>query len=168
MTKMRQVVLSVLLALAVAGTARQVIAQSQPNDPQAALWLDLKRQLQGPNGRQYFELILKDALAPGVTDSVHALRGTVLSGKPAKRPSELVLAMSDGHTPEVTLTLRDSRQNLTPLLKPIAPGTEIEFWGIPVSFAQNPFMLTFEVKAENGPGGANPRLLTKAPPKTKP
>jgi hypothetical protein len=107
-------------------------------------------------------------LVPGATDSVHALRATVLSNKPAKRPSELVLALSDGHTPEVTITLRDSRENLTPLLKPIPAGTEIEFWGIPVSFTPNPFMLTFEVKAENGPAGANPRMLLKAAPKTKP
>jgi hypothetical protein len=165
---MRQFVLPLVLVLAAASSVRPVIAQSPPNDAQLTLWLDMKRQLQGPNGRQYFELVLKETKVPGATDGVQALRGTILSGKPAKRPSELVLAMSDGHTPEVTVTLRDSRQNLTPLLRPIAPGTEIEFWGIPVSFTQNPFMLTFEVKAENGPSGANPRMLVKTPPKAKP
>jgi hypothetical protein len=165
---MRRFVVPLLLVLVGVGTERSVTAQSPPNDPQLAMWLDLKRQLQSPNGKQYFELVLRDALVPGATDSVHALRGTVVSNKPAKRPSELVLAMSDGQTPEVTVTLRDSRQHLTPMLKPIPPGTEIEFWGIPVLFTQNPFMLTFEVKAENGPAGANPRMLTKAPTKAKP
>jgi hypothetical protein len=167
-TQMRQFVLLMLLAVVAAIAIRPVIAQGQPDNPQLTLWLGIKRQLQAPNGKQYFDLVLKDALVPGATDGVQALRGTVLSGKPAKRPTELVLAMSDGQTPEVTVTLRDSRQNLTPLLRPIAPGTLIEFWGIPVSFTQNPFMLTFEVKAENGPSGANPRMLIKTPPKAKP
>jgi hypothetical protein len=175
---MRRLVVPLLLALGIVGTVRPVTPQSQASqnqaapspavEPQSALWLEIKRQLLGPNGKQYFELVLKDALVPGATDSVHALRGTVLSNKPAKRPSELVLAMSDSQTPEVTITLRDSRENLTPLLKPIAPGTPIEFWGIPVTFTQNPFMLTFEVKAENGPAGANPRMMIKPPPKAKP
>jgi hypothetical protein len=165
---MRRFVVPLLLALSAAGTVRTVPAQIPSNEPQKALWQDIKRQLQGPNGKQYFELVLKDAQVPGVTDGVQALRGTVVSGKPAKRPTELVLSMSDGHTPEVTVTLRDSRENLTPLLRPIPAGTEIEFWGIPVSFTQNPFMLTFEVKAENGPSGANPRMLTKLPAKGKP
>jgi hypothetical protein len=165
---MRYVVVSILVGLVGAGTLRPIKAQSPSNDPQLALWRDVKRQLQGPNGKQYFELVLKDALVPGATDSVHALRGTVLSNKPAKRPSELVLAISDSHTPEVTMTLRDARENLTPLLKPIAPGTEVEFWGVPVSFTPNPFMLTFEVRAESGPSGVNPRIVTRAPQKAKP
>jgi hypothetical protein len=165
---MRRFVSFFVLALVTVGALRYVRAQSAaplPSDPQLALWQDLKRQLQGPNGKQYFERVLRDAMVPGPTDAVQALRGTVISNKPAKKPSELVLSMSDGHTPEVTMTLRDSRENLTPLLKPIPPGTLVEFWGIPVAFTQEPFMLTFEVKAENGPSGANPRMLTKLPPK---
>jgi hypothetical protein len=174
---MRRLLAPLLLALGMVATVRPLTPQSQTpptqvenkaSEPQLALWLGIKRQLQGANGKQYFELVLKDVLVPGPTDEVHALRATVLSNKPAKRPSELVLALSDDHTPEVTITLRDSRENLTPLLKPIPAGTAIEFWGIPVTFTQNPFMLTFEVKAENGPSGANPRMLIKPPSKAKP
>lgn len=162
---MRQFVVTFLLVLGIAGTVRLVRAQTQANDPQLAMWLDMKKQLQGPNGKQYFELVLKDAKVPGPTDPVEVLRGRVISSRPSKRPSEMVLALSDDHTPEVTITLRDSRQNLFPLLHPLPPGTVLEFYGIPVLFTQEPFMLTFEVKAENGPGGANPRILSKLPPK---
>ena len=170
---MRRFVLPIVLVFAIAGAVGPVIAQNPPpqipaSDPQLALWQNLKRQLQAPNGKQYFELVLRDARVPGPTDSVQALRGTVVSSKPSKRPSELVLAMSDDHTPEVTLTLRDARLNLTPLSRPIPNGALVEFYGIPVLFTQNPIMLTFEVKAENGPSGANPRFLTKGPPKAKP
>lgn len=174
---MRRVFLPILLALAVVSIIRPVAAQkpnpddaksSQPSNPQLALWLDLKRELQGPSGKQYFDLNLKNALIQGGSNGVHVLRGMVVSGKPAKQPSELVLAMSDSHTPEVTLTLRDYRSNLRPLLKPLAPGTEIEFWGIPVAFTQNPFMLTFEVQAANDPSGANPVIIPKEPRKPKP
>jgi len=173
---MRQFVIPLLLSLVIVGDVRPFAPQtpvrddtkSNPsNDPQLARWLDLKRELQGPNAKQYFETFLRDAVVPAKTDSIQALRGTVLSGKPAKRPTDLVLAMSDSHTPEVTVTLRDSRQNQAPLLRPLAPGTVMEFWGIPVSFTQNPFMLTIEVKVENGPAGANPRVMTQ-PRKTKP
>jgi hypothetical protein len=164
---MRRFIVPLLLALVVVALIRPVKGQNQPNNPQLALWLDLKRDLQGPNGRKYFESNLKGISVPNETNGVRTLKGTVISGKPAKRPSELVLAMSDGHTPEVTVTLRDSRQNLSPLLKSIAAGTEIEFVGIPVSFTQNPFMLIFEVKVENGPSGSNPQILTRGSPKPK-
>jgi hypothetical protein len=174
---MRRFLLSFLLLLLIAAGTGPASGQapaptSDPahpsdaaKDPQRAFWLNMKQQLQGPNGKQYFELVLKNAKVPGAADGIDVLRGTVVGDKPAKRPSELVLAMSDDQTPEVTLTLRDSRENLVPLKKPIAPGTTIEFFGIPVLFTQNPFMLTFEVKAENGPGGPNPRFPRSTTPK---
>jgi hypothetical protein len=174
---MRHFLLPILLGLAVVGavgpwapaqTANPDAAKaSPPVNPQLALWLNIKRDLMGPHGKQYYESKLQNMMIPDGKDDIRTFRGTVVSSRPTKKPTELVLALSDDHTPEVTLTLRDSRENLTPLLRPIPPGTEILFYGLPVAFTQNPFMLTFEVKAENGPGGANPQIAKLPAAKAK-
>lgn len=137
---------------------------SAPADPELALWLSVKKGLSGPGGRDYFELRMKDRQLPDPASGVEHFKGIVISSKPTSRPSELVLAMSDGKTPEVTVTLRDARQNLVPLVKPVPPGSGVEFEGIPYAFTQNPFMVSFEVKLISTPSSNSLIIVRNEPP----
>ncbi len=123
------------------------------NNPQLALWTSVKEQLTGPNGMQYFDTSVKEAALP-------KLRGKLVSESPAINPKELVLAMSDDTTPEVTLKLN------APLRGKAPAGTVIEFEGVPKSFTQSPFMLTMDVekeKIEGWPAQAAPPVHKAAP-----
>jgi tetratricopeptide (TPR) repeat protein len=106
------------------------------DNPQLALWMNIKNQLTAANGEQYFETSVKDAAVP-------KLRGKVISMKPAVRPKELVLGIEKADTPEVTLKLE------TPLPGKAEPGTEIQFEGLPKTFTKEPFMVTFEVDSKD-------------------
>jgi len=111
----------------------------------------MKKQLIGPNGQEYFTSSLQDADVP-------ALIGTLLSAAPNDRPSTLVLSMSDGITPEVTLHLKDDNNRKDGHINgPIMRGSQIQFEGVPMAFNQNPFMLTFDVLLGARPG-RTPRL----------
>jgi hypothetical protein len=98
-------------------------------DPMGAMWKNLKGELTGPNGQQYFDSGLKDAAAP-------RLRGTLVS----HTAKSIVLALSDKTTPEVTLELE------TPIPGKAEPGTVLEFEGVAKSFTSAPFMLTMDVE----------------------
>jgi hypothetical protein len=76
-------------------------------DDQLESWHNIKQGLTGSNGRKYWEA-MDHAMVPG-PNRVHTLRGTVVSSKPTDHPTELVIAMSDDHTPEVILELIDGR-----------------------------------------------------------
>jgi hypothetical protein len=112
---------------------------------QAASWREIKQGLTGPNGDKFWEAMMGAVVPAGAFD-VRTLRGTVVSSKPAEHPSELVLALSDDRTPEVTLKLFDEDGKSTGLKMPLAPGTTVEFGGIARRFEREPFMLTFEVE----------------------
>ena len=62
-----------------------------------------------------------------------------------------MLALSDKIHPEVTLKLID-KQGIDHYKGPIAPGAKITFRGIAKTFKRDPFMLTVEVGAADGPG----------------
>jgi tetratricopeptide (TPR) repeat protein len=120
-------------------------------NPQLALWMSVKNELTGPNGSQYFESSVKDSGLP-------KLRGKLVSQSPAVKPNQLVLAMSDDTTPEVTLKLS------APLAGKADPGTVIEFEGaVPKTFTQSPFMMTMEVEKEKIEGWP-----AQAPPAHRP
>src|SRR4029077_8577714 len=127
-------------------------------NPQLALWMGIKKQLADTGGEQYFERTLKNAALP-------KLKGTVEEGKPACRSKELLVALSDGTHPEVSLKLDTALTG-----KPEA-GTEIQWEGVPSAFTKDPFMLTMDTekaKIENlktTPCGAAP--VKKAAPKKK-
>jgi hypothetical protein len=103
-------------------------------NPQLALWVNIKGELTGANGPQYFESSMKDAKLP-------KLRGKVVQQTPAIRPKELVLAMSDDTTPEATIRITDAA-----LAGKADAGTVIEFAGVPKSYTKDPFMVVFEVE----------------------
>jgi hypothetical protein len=160
--------LAVILAVRPGAAQKPEAQKAEEPDPRLTLWLNVKRQLLAPNGKQWFDANLRNVLLPGKSeDGPRGLKGTVLESRPAKRPTELVLALSDDHTPEVTITLRNAREDLVPLLKPLPVGSEIEFQGLGVSFTQNPFMVVFEVQVTSGPAGANPTILKRAGPAGK-
>ncbi|MCS6952832.1 MAG: tetratricopeptide repeat protein [Bryobacterales bacterium] len=110
-------------------------------NPMLALWLSVKKELTAEGGEQYFQERVKQALLPGAAvPGVTKFRGRLVAAKPPRNPKELVLAISDATTPEVTLRLEE------PLAGTAEPGTEISFAGVAAEFTRNPFMLTFEVE----------------------
>lgn len=64
---------------------------------------------------------------------------------PTDRPAQLVLNLSGGSIPEATLIFKDEGRQDGHVNGPLAPGSQIQFRGIPVAFTREPFMLTFEV-----------------------
>ncbi len=126
-------------------TASAVAARKQKeftqNHPQYALWMGIKAQLSDTNGQQYFDGQLKDADVHG--ESGRALKGMVVSGKPACRSKELLVAISDPTKPGVTGDPEITLKLDAPLTGKPVPG-EIEFDGIPRAFTREPFMLTME------------------------
>ena len=70
-------------------TASTTSTASAPADPAWALWLSVKKELSGPNGREYFESMMKDRHLPDAASGVEHFKGIVISSKPTARPSEL-------------------------------------------------------------------------------
>lgn len=135
-------------------------------NPALALWMNIKEELKGPNGQQYFEANMKGAALPGGAQNVKQFKGRVISHKPAVRPKEVVLAMSDAETPEVTLKL-DEGENLPGKAE---AGTEIAFEGTAISYSKDPFMVVFEVEKDKVSGwpaasAAKPAATKKSTPK---
>lgn len=133
------------------------------SNPQLALWMGIKKELTGPGGESYFESSVKGAAVP-------KLKGKVISEKPAVRPKELVLALADPTTPEVTLKLDE------PIAGKVEIGSDLEFEGVPSAFTKDPFMVTFDVekakleglKVEAPPAPVRkPRATKKAPARKK-
>ncbi len=115
-------------------------AEFQKSNPGLALWMNLKEALTGADGQQYFDTNMKGADVPGGAGGLQALKGKLISSKPALHPKELVLSIGDGTTPDVTLHLD------APLPGKADPGVAIEFSGQPASFTKEPFSITFDVE----------------------
>jgi tetratricopeptide (TPR) repeat protein len=112
-------------------------------DPELALWKNIKKLLDAPDGEQTFN--------SSMVNTKVKLRGYLVSQTPPERPKTLVLALSD----------RDGRGeatiNLDNPFKYAAPrGTTIRFEGVAKSFTKSPFMLTFEAEQENVHGWPEP------------
>src|SRR5207302_4876780 len=138
------------LIVAVAGFAigLSLVGQSLGDDAddRARLWKKMKEALLSPDGNQYFEQAVKDALLP-------TLDGTILSSSPTEHPSKFLVAMPGSDIPEATLKLKGSLIRSLRLLifaeKPLPPGTPVSFDGVAKGFKAEPFMLTFEVRTVN-------------------
>ncbi len=118
-------------------TAAEIAAKKEEEfrekNPQLALWMGIKKQLSDTNGEQYFQSDVKNADVP-------QLKGTLVEAKPACRPKELLVAISDATHPEITLKLD------MPLSGKPKTGMEIQFKGVPTEFTKDPFMLTMETE----------------------
>jgi hypothetical protein len=150
-TAMTFVLLSCLLLVPPsAGTSQPAKPTSVNVNAVRALWSAMKKQLTDANGQEYFTNFVQNAAVP-------LLIGTLLSATPNDQPSTLVLSMSDGITPEVTLHLKDNNWKDSHINGPLMRGSQIQFEGVPKAFTQNPFMLTFDVLL----GYTQFRILTK-------
>jgi hypothetical protein len=113
-----------------AADAEQKLAAANPS---LAIWKSIKTELTGPNAQTYFNEHMKETLMPKFT-------GKLISMSPETKPKELVLAIEDGTTPDVTLKVD------TPLAGKMDPGGDISFEGTPTSFTASPYMVTFDVE----------------------
>jgi tetratricopeptide (TPR) repeat protein len=104
--------------------------------PELALWKNIKTQLTGADGANYFQSGMKGAKIP-------TLRGKVVKLEPALRPKTLILALEDGTTPDATLKFE------MPLPGKVEDGTELTFEGVPDSYTTAPFMVVFTVEKED-------------------
>ena len=144
--------------LSVAEIAELKEKELREKDPQLAFWVKLRDALKEPSGEQYFEAGMKDALVP--PENERPLRGKLVRHNPAKNPKELVLALSDDTTPEVTIRLEEALVGAAPA------GTVIQFRGVPKQFTREPFMLVFEAEKDQIAGWPAP-TPKKAPPAKK-
>ena len=123
------------IAVVIAVAAIPIAAQSQATDYDTLLT--------APDGETYFQTNLRN--------NVLVLRGTIVERRPPGNPDTLVLGMSDPGKPDVTLKISaNSKRTARPLvsaaqLKAAAPGSQVEFQGIVISFTSDPFMLVFDV-----------------------
>jgi len=116
------------------------------NNPELAKWKAMKQGLL--TEANYFEQ-MKGAKLP-------KLRGTVVSAK----PKEILLALSDPTTPEVTLKFE------TPVRADA--GATLVFEGVADSFSKEPFMLTLTAEKSDVEGlSAAPAAKKPAPAKAK-
>ena len=127
------------------------------SNPQLALWMTVKKELVTPQGAKYFEDNVKGTALP-------KLRGKVIATKPVAKPKEIVVAIVEANTPEITLKLE------TAMATKADPGTEIEFEGVPSAFTPEPFMLTVDVEGPEKISGwpAPPKPAAKKPAAKKP
>jgi tetratricopeptide (TPR) repeat protein len=123
-------------------------------NPQLALWKNIKEQLNGADGANYFNSGMKDAKLP-------TLRGKVVKLEPENRPKTIVLALEDGTTADATLNFEAA------LPGKVDPGTELTFEGVPQSYTTSPFMVVFNVDKEDLHGwtGKNAAPVRRAPAK---
>lgn len=120
-------------------TAAEIASEKEEEfrtkNPQLALWMGIKKQLTDTNGDQYFEGTLKNAAVP-------KMKGTLVDAKPACRPKELLVAISDAAHTEVKLKLDMALKG-----KP-ATGTEFQWEGVPSAFTKDPFELTMDTEQD--------------------
>jgi hypothetical protein len=125
--------------------------------PQLTLWLNVKKQLVDTNGETYFESTLKNAAVP-------KLKGVLVSGNPACRSKELLVAVPSPDAkppfqPEITLKLD------MPLKGKPQAGMEIQFQGVPSAFTRDPFMLTMDIQEADKLEGVTTDACAAAPAK---
>ncbi len=128
--------------------------QLAKSNPELALWKNIKEQLNGADGANYFNSSMKDAKLP-------TLRGKVVSLEPENRPKTLVMALEDGVTGDATLKFD------MPLPGKVEAGTELTFEGVPESYTTSPFMVLFNVDKEDLHGWTGKNAPAKKAPVKK-
>ena len=124
-------------------------------NPQLALWKNIKGELTGANGKTYFESSMKETLMP-------TLSGKVVSIEPATRPKTVILAIEDGTTSDATLKFEAA------LPGKVEPGAVLSFEGSPQSYTDNPFMVVFSVDKEHLHGWTGANAAPKPPVRRAP
>jgi hypothetical protein len=128
--------------------------------PQLAMWLGIKKELAGPSGPAYFEANLKESNVP-------KLKGTVVEGKPACNPKELMVSVPEPEQQNAQVVIA-LKLDAALVGKP-EPG-EIEFKGVPSAFSSDPFLLTMDLEKTDIEGLKLSKCVatpTKSAPKAK-
>jgi hypothetical protein len=126
--------------------ARKAEEELKRTNPQLALWMSMRKQLDSVDGEKYFNDTLKPAPFP-------KLKGTVVGCAPDAAPTDVRLGLGNGVAAEVTLKFS------APLAACAPPGTEIQFEGAADSFTKSPFqlvVLTDPSKIDGWPAPAPP------------
>ena len=110
-------------------------AEDAAKNPELTLWKNLKAELTGPDGANYFNSSMKGAQVP-------TLKGKVVKLEPETRPKTIIMALEDGTTPDATLKFEMA------LPGKVDPGTELSFEGVPRSYTASPFMVVFDVEPD--------------------
>jgi tetratricopeptide (TPR) repeat protein len=128
-------------------------AAEAAKNPSLAIWKSVKEALTGADGANYFKSSMEGSLLPELT-------GKVVSIEPAVKPKTVVLAISDptGKVADATLKFE------TALPGKVEPGTVLSFQGVPVSYAANPFMVTFTCDKEHLKGWTGTAAAVRKPP----
>src|SRR3979409_1673665 len=71
------------------------------------VWTSIKRALISPDGDEYFQSSIKDAMLP-------RLKGALISVVPNDNGNALVLGLADSNIPEVALLVHDLPRELAP------------------------------------------------------
>jgi tetratricopeptide (TPR) repeat protein len=131
-------------------------AEDAAKNPELTLWKNIKAELTGPDGANYFNSSMKEAQVP-------TLKGKVVKLEPENRPKTLIMALEDGTTPDATLKFEIA------LPGKVEPGTELSFEGVPGSYTASPFMVVFNVEPErlHGWTGKNAAPVRHTPVKGK-
>jgi hypothetical protein len=120
-----------------AESAQQKQSEFVRDFPHLSRWYSIREQLAAPYGAQYFEGQLKGEPL--------SLKGTVMEGRPACRPKELLVAIGPGARAEISIRLD------TPPAGTAVPG-EIDFTAVPRVFTKDPLLVTMDAprtKIEN-------------------
>ena len=138
----------------VAADMEKKAAEEAAKNPELTLWNNIKAELTGPDGANYFNSSMKDALVP-------TLKGKVVKLEPENRPKTVIMALGDGVTPDATLKFEMA------LPGKVDPGTELSFEGVPESYSTSPFMVVFNVEPDklHGWTGKNPAPVRHRPVK---
>ena len=78
--------------------ALEALLPSSAQAPQSGsdVWQTIRNHLQTLDGQQWFDLVMKDAVAPNPPE---LWEGTVLSGDPVDAPTRLVVGFGDSLPP---------------------------------------------------------------------
>ncbi len=117
--------------------------QLRRENPQLYMWRNVKKELTGPGGTEYFNSQVRNTAMP-------SMRGYLVAQSPQQRPDTLVLGIESRNAREVTLKLNEAFRY------PARAGTTIRFECVPRSFTQNPFNIHFECDKEKISGWPPP------------
>lgn len=121
------------------------------SNPQKALWLNVRKELVGASGADYFESSLKGSALP-------KLKGKIIAMKPEARPKEIDVFIAAENTSEIRLIVDAAFANKAEV------GTEIEFDGaVAKAFTSDPFLLTCEIEKAKITGWPAPPKGVVAP-----
>lgn len=135
--------------------ALKALDQERAERLRLAIWHAIRISLRQENRQSWFLENLKGRL-------LSELKGTVLSADPIENPDRLLVAIEDPSSPEIELKL-DGK-----LRSRVVPGSVVDFEGVAVDCAFEPFLLIVQVSREQlkiSPPGPQPRLSPATPPK---